>query len=64
MMQVYQACFSMANSCIPRIVCKDPLPMLTAVMKMLAKEEERCESKEVPLSQLKEIRQAINFLTK
>ena len=38
--------------------------MLTTVMKMLAKEEERCESKEVPLSQLKEIRQAINFLTK
>ena len=37
--------------------------MLTAVMKMLAKEEERCESKEVPLSQLEEICQAINFLT-
>ena len=40
MMRVYQACFSMVNSCIPRIVCEDPLPMLTAVMKMLAKEEE------------------------
>ena len=37
--------------------------MLTAVMKMLAKEEERCESKEVPLSQLEEICQAINFFT-
>ena len=37
--------------------------MLPTVMKMLAKEEERYESKEVPLSQLKEIRQAINFLT-
>ena len=37
--------------------------MLTAVMKMLAKEEERCESKEVPLTQLEEIHQAINFLT-
>ena len=36
--------------------------MLTAVMKMLAKEEERCESKEIPLSQLEEICQAINFL--
>ena len=55
MMWVYQACFSMANSCIPRIVCKDPLPMLATMMKMLAKEEERCESKEVPLSQLEEI---------
>ena len=55
MMRVYQACFSMANSCIPRIICEDPLPMLTAVMKMLAKEEERCESKEVPLSKLEEI---------
>ena len=43
MMQVYQACFSMANSCIPRIVCEDPLPMLTAMIKILAKEEERCE---------------------
>ena len=37
--------------------------MLTAVMKMLAKEEERCESKEVPLTQLKEICQATNFPT-
>ena len=37
--------------------------MLTAVMKMLAKEEERCESKEIPLSQLEEIHQAISFLT-
>ena len=37
--------------------------MLTAVMKMLAKEEERCESKEVPLTQLKAIHEAINFLT-
>ena len=45
----------MANSCIPRIVCEDPLPMLTAIMKMLAKEEERCESKEIPFSQLEEI---------
>ena len=63
MMRVYQACFSMANSCIPRIVCEDPLPMLIAMMKMLAKEEERCESKEIPLSQLEEICQAINFLT-
>ena len=50
MMRVYQACFSIANSCIPRIVCEDPLPMLTTVMKVLAKEEERCESKEIPLS--------------
>ena len=61
--RVYQACFSMANSCIPRIVREDPLPMLAAVMKMLAREEEQCESKEVPHSQLKEICQAINFLT-
>ena len=37
--------------------------MLTTVMNMLAKEEERCESKEVPLSQLEEICQAINFHT-
>ena len=37
--------------------------MLTTMMKMLAKEEERCELKEVPLSQLEEIRQAINLLT-
>ena len=37
--------------------------MLTTMMKMLAKEEERCESKEVPLAQLEEIHQAINFLT-
>ena len=36
--------------------------MLSAVMKMLAKEEERCESKEIPLSQLEDIHQAINFL--
>ena len=63
MMWVYQACFSMANSCIPSIVCEDPLPMLTAVMKMLAKEEERCEARETLPSQLEEIRQAINFLT-
>ena len=63
MIWVYQAFFSMAHCSIPRIVCKDPLPMLTAMMKMLAKEEERCESKEVPLSQLEEIHQAINFLT-
>ena len=37
--------------------------MLTAVMNLLAKEEERCESKEVPLTQLEEICQAINFPT-
>ena len=37
--------------------------MQTAVMKILAKEEERCESKKVPLCQLEEIPQAINFLT-
>ena len=37
--------------------------MLTAVMNLLAKEEERCESKEVPLAQLEEIHQAISFLT-
>ena len=40
MMQVYWACLSMANSCIPRLVCKNPLPLLATVMKMLAKEEE------------------------
>ena len=63
MMWVYQACFSMANSCIPRIVFEDVLPMLAAVMKMLAKAEEQCELKEVPHSQIEEICQAINFLT-
>ena len=55
MMPIFLACFSMANSCIPRIVYEDPLPMLAIVMKMLAREEEQCEQKEVLHSQLKEI---------
>lgn len=60
MMKVYTVGLAAADQVLPPEMCKDPLPMLAAVMGILAVSE---ESPMLPDSDKGEIREAISYLS-